>query len=48
MVSYAVKARTEGMGVRTLGRTIGKSHPPIMRWEKRLAAQAQNWSPPAS
>ena len=47
VVSYAIKARTEGMGVRAAGRTFGKSHTTIMRWEKRLADQAQNWSPPA-
>ena len=46
VVSYAIKARTEGMGVRAAGRTFGKSHTTIMRWEKRLADQAKNWSPP--
>ena len=47
VVSYAVNARTEGMGARAAGRTFGKSHSTILRWEHRLAAQATNWSPPA-
>lgn len=47
VVSYAITARTEGMGVRAAGRTFGKSHTTIMRWEKRLADQVLNWSPPA-
>lgn len=47
VVSYAINARTEGMGIRAAGRTFGKSHTTIMRWEKRLADQTQNWSPPA-
>ena len=47
LVSYAINARTEGMGVRATGRTFGKSHSTILRWEKRLAEQAKKWSPPA-
>lgn len=47
VVSYALNARTEGMGVRATGRTFSKSHATILRWEKRLADQADNWSPPA-
>lgn len=47
VVSYAIKARTKGMGVRATGRTFGTSHTTIMRWEKHLADQALNWSPPA-
>ena len=35
VVSYAINARTEGMGVRATGRTLGKSHSTIIRWEKR-------------
>jgi transposase-like protein len=37
IVSYAISARTEGMGVRATGRTFGKSHCTIIRWENRLA-----------
>ena len=47
IVSYAISARTEGMGVRAVGRTFGKAHSTILRWEQRLAAQLENWSPPA-
>ena len=47
IVSSAINARTEGMGVRAAGRTFGKFHTTIMRWQKRLAHQAENWSPPA-
>lgn len=47
VVSYAIGARTEGMGARAAGRTFGKSHTTILRWEARLANQAQQWSPPA-
>ena len=35
------------MGVRATGRTFGKSHSTILRWESRLAKQAEQWSPPA-
>lgn len=47
LVSYAIGARTEGMGVRATGRTFGKSHSTILRWEARLAGQVEQWSPPA-
>ena len=47
VVSYAINARTEGMGVRAVGRTFGKSHATILRWEHRLADQSEHWSPPA-
>lgn len=47
VISYAIGARTEGMGVRATGRTFGKSHTTILRWEARLADQAEQWSPPA-
>ena len=39
MASMAIKARTEGMGVRATGRVLDKSHATIIRWEQRLAAQ---------
>lgn len=47
VVSFALNARTEGMGVRATGRTFGKSHTTIMRWEERLASKIDDWSPPA-
>lgn len=47
LVSLALNARTEGMGVRAAGRTFGKSHTMILRWEQRLASKIGDWSPPA-
>lgn len=47
VVSLAMNVRTEGMGVRAAGRSFGKSHSTILRWERRLATQASQWSPPA-
>ena len=38
---------SEGMGIRASGRVLGKAHSNISRWEKRLADQANAWSPPA-
>lgn len=46
VVATALNSRTEGMGVRAAGRTFGKSHSTILRWEKRLANQVNQWSPP--
>lgn len=47
IVALAMNVRTEGMGVRATGRSVGKSHSSILRWEQRLANQASQWSPPA-
>lgn len=47
VVSLALKMRTEGMGIRASGRVLEKSHASIMRWEQKLAAEQQQWSPPA-
>lgn len=47
VVTLAMSVRTEGMGVRATGRSLGKSHSTIIRWENRLAQQASQWSPPA-
>lgn len=47
IVSYAMKVRTEGTGVRATGRAFDKSHSTILRWEQRLADQEAAWSPPA-
>ena len=45
IVYFALKKRTEGMGIRASGRVLEKSHTSIMRWEQKLAAQTQQWSP---
>jgi len=47
LVSLALNVRTEGMGVRATGRSFGKSHSTIIRWEQRVAQQKAQWSPPA-
>jgi hypothetical protein len=46
-VVTALNSRTEVMGARAAGRTFGKSHSTILRWEERLANQDDAWSPPA-
>lgn len=47
MVGAALNVRTEGLGLRASGRSFGKSHSTIMRWEQRVAQQSGEWSPPA-
>lgn len=47
IVSAALSVRSEGLGIRATGRSFEKSHTTIMGWEKRFAAQAEKWSPPA-
>jgi transposase-like protein len=47
LVSAAINVRTEGLGVRATGRSFGKSHGTIIRWERRVAQQVSQWSPPA-
>jgi transposase-like protein len=47
LVSMAIKARTEGIGIRATGRVLDKSHSTISRWEQRLAAKVDKWSPTA-
>lgn len=47
LVAAALNVRTEGLGVRATGRSFGKSHATIIRWEQRLAQQTSQWSPPA-
>jgi transposase-like protein len=44
MVSAAINVRTEGLGVRATGRSFGKSHSTMIRWERRLAKQVNQWS----
>ena len=46
VVEYALKSRSEGMGMRAIGRVYGKSHATIIRWQERLARQGEAWSPP--
>jgi len=41
IVSFALKMRSEGMGIRASGRVLEKSHTSIMRWEQKLAAQSE-------
>lgn len=47
IVAIALKMRGEGMGVRASSRVLDKSHSTIVRWETRMAAQVECWSPPA-
>jgi transposase-like protein len=47
IVGAALNVRTEGLGIRATGRSFGKSHSTIMRWEQRLAQQNIQWSPSA-
>jgi transposase-like protein len=45
VVETALKARSEGLGVRATARVLDKSHNSISKWESRLAAQESKWSP---
>lgn len=47
VVATALNSRTEGIGARAAGRTFGRSHSTILRWETRLANHVDVWSPPA-
>ena len=47
VVALALKMRSEGMGIRASGRVLEKSHSTIIRWEERVKAQEEFWSPPA-
>ena len=47
IVSAAINVRTEGLGLRATGRSFGKSHATIIKWERRLAACEPHCSPPA-
>lgn len=40
-----LKMRGEGLGLRASGRVANHSHSTIARWEQRMAAQEQQWSP---
>ena len=48
VVEAAIRARSEGLGVRATARVVGKSHSSIQCWEERLSNQAANWSPTPS
>ena len=45
VVEAAMRARSEGLGVRASARVVGKSHSSIQCWEERLSARAADWSP---
>ena len=47
VVAAAINVRTEGLGVRATGRSFAKSHATVIRWERRIAEQVRQWSPPA-
>jgi hypothetical protein len=47
VVATVLNSCTEEMGARATGRTFGKSHSAVLRWDDRLANQADAWSPPA-
>lgn len=47
IVAIALRMRGEGMGVRASSWVLDKPHTTILRWEKRMAKQASQWSPAA-
>lgn len=47
VIAAALKARSEGLGVRATGRVFETSHATVIQWEKRVAVQVKHWSPPA-
>ncbi len=47
LVTMAMNVRTEGMGLRAAGRSLGKSHSTIIEWERRLSKKVGKWSPAA-
>lgn len=44
IISQAMDARTEGLGLRATGRILGKSGSSIVNWEKRLADEPEGSS----
>jgi hypothetical protein len=46
VVEFALKNRSEGIGVRATERVYDRSHATILRWEERLADNTDAWSPP--
>lgn len=47
MILFAMKMRNEGMGIRGSWRVLEQFHTSIMRWERKMAAQSEQWSSPA-
>ena len=43
VVEAAIRARSEGLGVRTAARVVNKPHSSIQCWEERLLAREANW-----
>jgi len=46
-VALAIKMRTEGTGLRAVGRNLDRSHSTIIYWEQRLVNVEKQWSPNA-
>jgi transposase-like protein len=46
-IVLAMKARSEGLGIRATGRVLGVAANSVINWEKHLGAALSNWSPPA-
>ena len=46
-VAKALHMRSEGLGVRATGRVEEIAHATVIRWERRLSVQEEDWSPPA-
>jgi transposase-like protein len=46
-ISLAMKARSEGLGVRATGRVLGVAANSVINWENHLSAALPNWSPAA-
>lgn len=46
-ISMAIKARSEGLGIRATARVVGKAPSSIITWEQHVSAQLKDWSPPA-
>jgi transposase-like protein len=44
-VSIALKMRSEGMGVRSSGRVLDKSHSTILRWQLRISHELKDQCP---
>jgi hypothetical protein len=44
VVEAAIRARSEGLGVRAAARVVDKSHSSIQCWEGRMLTQEAQWS----
>ena len=47
LVTIAMNVRTEGMGLRAAGRSLGKSHSTIIECPRKLGQKLNQWSPAA-